>query len=406
MKEKIILFEDKKDCCGCSACANICPKQAINMEKDEYGFTYPKIDENKCIKCGLCKKTCAYKKELLKNNNQTCYAGSTKEEKVLLKSSSGGIFTTIATEFIEDNGIVYGCALEKANDSLIPHHIRVEKKEDLKKLQGSKYVQSQMENIYKLIKNDLENNKKVLFSGTPCQVDALKVFLGKKYDTLFTIDIICHGVPSTALFQDYLKFMEKEIHGEIKDIIFRDKSEGWGINIGKITYIDKKGKEKYKFFKSHTSSYYNLFLTSKIYRENCYTCKYAGQNRISDMTIGDYWGIEKEHPEYIQENGGNLIPQKGVSCIIINSQKGKELLEKYNEKIELHKSSIEKIARENSQLNHPSLYSKEREIILEKYKTGGYKAVDKWFFDKKGIKKYLVYMYNKLPRSFQKLIKK
>lgn len=233
MIENIKLVKSKKECCGCSACMNICPKNAISMKTDEYGFTYPKIDNKKCIKCGLCKRTCAYQNERKTYNiPQKIYAATTENEDILLKSTSGGISGEICSKFINDNGIVYGCSIEKDDKNvIIPMHIRIDNKNELEKIQGSKYVKSQINFIYRNVRNDLLNDKKVLFTGTPCQIDALYSYL-EMNDTdiknLYTIDLICHGVPDTNIFQDYIKFIENKIYGKVQNFKFRDKKVGGG----------------------------------------------------------------------------------------------------------------------------------------------------------------------------------
>lgn len=229
MEDKIILFDDKSKCSGCEACKNICPQNAISMEIDEYGFIYPKINHDKCVKCGLCKRVCAYQKENTENEYIQVYAAMTHKEDILMKSASGGVFGTIAEEFLNDEGIVYGCSMEIENDVITPKHIRITDKNDLEKLQGSKYVKSKINDVYTNVEEDLKNNKKVLFSGTPCQVDALKSYLklkNAKLDNLYTIDLICHGTPSTKMFQDYVKKYEKALNGKIINIKFRDKKIG------------------------------------------------------------------------------------------------------------------------------------------------------------------------------------
>ncbi len=406
MMENIELVKNKKDCCGCEACMNICPKNAITMEKDEFGFTYPKIDNEKCIKCGLCKRTCAYQNEKESSKTIESYASISKDLELLKKSASGGIFASIAMKILEKDGVVYGCSLEREEDRLTPKHIRVDEAKDLAKLQGSKYVQSKTGFIYQDIKKDLKDNKIVLFSGTPCQVAALNSFLGNIDKTnLFTIDIICHGTPSIKFFQDYISVLEKKLKGKITNFSFRDKTEGWGLK-GKAYYIDKKNTKKEKIILSHLSSYYRLFLNSSIYRENCYNCKYAGDNRVGDLTIGDYWGIEKEHPDYLKNNGGVIDEKKGVSCILVNTPQGKKLIEKFGEVLEIKQSTFAKVAKQNGQLNYPSKKNKDRKKILEIYKNEGYEGVEKWFFSKLGSKKYLYFIWEKIPRKIQLLIKK
>lgn len=406
MMESIELVKNKKDCCGCGACMNICPKKAITMQTDEYGFTYPKIDEEKCIKCGMCKRVCAYQNEKDSNKTTETYVAISKDTELIKKSASGGIFASIATKFLEEKGVIYGCSLENENGKLTPKHIRVDTEEDLSKLQGSKYVQSKTDFIYQEVRKDLKENKLVLFSGTPCQVAALNSFLGNTDKTnLFTIDIICHGTPSIKFFQDYISVLEKKLKGKIINFSFRDKTEGWGLK-GKAFYTDKNNNKKEKTILSHLSSYYRLFLNSSIYRENCYTCKYAGNKRVGDLTIGDYWGIEKEHPDYLKDNGGIMDEKKGVSCILVNTAQGKKLIDEFGDILEIKESTFDKAARQNGQLNHPSKKNADRETILEIYKDENYEGVEKWFFHKLGIKRYLYYIWEKLPRKIQLMLKK
>ena len=212
--KEIKLFKEKNDCCACGACLNICPKQAISMQKDEYGFLYPQIDKGKCIKCGLCLKTCAFQNSELKNIPIKTYAAQS-DNTDLKESASGGIFASIATNVLREGGVVYGAAMEMENDKLIVRHIAVENDADLIKLQGSKYVQSSTEKIYQDVKKKLNDNRLVLFSGTPCQVDGLNSYLGKTYDNLITIDIICHGVPNNQMFQDYIALLEEKYKDKI-----------------------------------------------------------------------------------------------------------------------------------------------------------------------------------------------
>lgn len=406
MKENIVLFREKKDCCGCGACKNICQKNAISMHNDEYGFSYPIIDNEKCINCGMCKKVCAYQNIDETTQPQKAYAAQSKEEKIISSSASGGVFSAIASMILLDNGVVFGCAMENNSDGINPVHIKVESIEDLKKLQGSKYVQSVTGNIYRQVKAELSSNRPVLFSGTPCQVAALKSFLGNKYyDNLFTIDIICHGVPSTEMFKSYIEYYEKKLNGKITEFKFRDKSKGWGLT-GGVNYVTNNGKIKTKYIPKNLSSYTVLFLKSYIYRENCYSCKYASANRPGDITIGDYWGIEKEHPEYLKKNGGCFDEEKGISCLIINNNQGEKLISKYGETLDLKKSEFDNIARWNGQLNSPCEMSDKREEILKLYRSKGYSAVEKWYYMQIGLKKYVYQLYYRLPDCIRKLLRK
>lgn len=393
MNHKIVLFNEKKDCCGCGACLNICPKGAIYMEHDKNGFIYPKISDKKCIECTLCKKVCAYQKNVNKTNIICSYVGSSKNTD-RLHSASGGIFSSIAINIINEKGIVYGASMEEIDGILTPMHIGIETKEQLWKLQGSKYVHSEIGTIYNDVKEQLKSGRLVLFSGTPCQIDGLNAFLNyKKYENLLSIDIICHGVPSKTIFQDYIRVTENKLNRKIVDFKFRDKSIGWGLN-GKVKYKDKKGLIEEKIVYAGESSYYKLFLESEIYRENCYSCKYANENRVGDITLGDYWGIEYEHPELIKEEGFNHL--KGISCIIVNTQIGNKYINKYTKDIQLWPTEFEKIARHNKQLSEPSEKGKNRNKVLDIYQKDGYQGVEDWFNRKNRVKLLLVKLKNRL----------
>lgn len=405
---KIQLFKKKKDCCGCGACMNICPKQAISMENDEYGFVYPKINEYECVKCGLCISACKYANVYENIENSEAYVGQNKDSVSTKLSASGGIFEAIARSFLSDGGIVVGVSLERIGGVLTAKHIIIDDLNDLYKVQGSKYVQSELGDLYSITKKLLISGKKVLFSGTPCQISGLRGFLStdKKnnefQDNLITVDIICHGVPSMKLFQDYIKCQEKILKGKIVDFKFRDKSEGWGLR-GKVFYTDLRGKSKSKGFPSYLSSYYNMFLKSEIYRENCYSCPYASKVRVSDITLGDYWGIEEEHPELLDINGGSLSEKKGISCILLNSKKGVYWFNQFKKVLEVYPSTIEKVSRRNAQLNAPSNMSTRRKEILELYASGGYDVVESYWRKRNGLRYYYLVLKNELSRRFKNI---
>lgn len=404
---RIILYEDKVDCCGCGACLNICPGNAIEMQEDEYGFLYPHIDTNLCIGCGQCKKVCSYQdEEALFYKAMTISVAMGLDRDSVKKSASGGIFAALAQKVLESGGVVYGCAFSYRDGSLWPEHTRIDSADELYRLQGSKYVQSIIGDTYKKVESDLEDGRKVLFSGTPCQVAALNGYLGKvDKRNLFTIDIICHGTPSVSFFQAYLKEAEKSVGGRITDFRFRDKTGGWGLK-GAIYYLNKREKPKKKLLPVQLSSYYTLFLDSETYRENCYSCKYAGEYRSSDVTIGDYWGIEDEHPELLKENGGNFDRTIGISCLLVNTDNGQKWLEELNPEIELAPSTFEKAAKRNSQLKVPSVHTQVREKVFELYADAGYQAVDNWYNKRLGIKKYAYEIWNLIPKKVQIMIKR
>lgn len=388
-----VLYDSVENCCGCYSCVNICPKQAISMIVNEDGCYYPKINVNTCVGCGLCKKACNYQNKELSNSSIASYAAVSSDKEMLKKSSSGGMFSAIAKAVILDGGTVYGCTIDYERNKLIPRHIRITKIEDIKKIQGTKYVQSQIGDVYQQVKKDLQNGILVLFTGTPCQVDGLYGFLqNKEYDNLLTIDIICHGIPGVGLFQEYIRIIENKESAPVVNINFRDKEYGWS---AKGSYsINKNGHIFKRKITPHNSSYYRLFLDSSCYRENCYKCKYASRSRVGDITVGDYWGIEQAHPEIISK----WNQEKGISCLIVNTEKGKKLVERYGNFVERIDSSFDKICVKNGMLLHPCKNNQDRFIIRELFRIKGYSAVEKWCWKKQGIKRYIFLLIGMLKK--------
>lgn len=402
--KQIVLFETKDKCCGCGACMNICPKHAIEMIEDEYGFLYPRIDEDKCVKCGACRKACAYQRDESVNTPLETYIAANRDDSQIKESASGGIFAAIATKVLTEGGVVFGAALEKDRDYFVNHHILIDNIDDLQKLQGSKYVQSSNGFVYKQVKELLVDGKTVLYSGTPCQVAGLYGFLGKKYDNLITVDLVCHGTPNLKMFNDYLCVQKGKLKAsEIQQYVFRDKKNGWGES-GRIDYIDGNGNTRSKYSLARLDSFNSFFLDVLISRENCYSCKYAGSNRPGDITLGDFWGIEDVHPEVVSAKEFDL--EAGVSCMIANTEKGISLCKEMDGYIKTHISTFDKAAKHNKQLNKPSTMSPKRQNVLEEYRNGGYEALEA-FYRKKYFKHRIVYYaFSKLPRSTRNAIKK
>lgn len=393
------LFIDKKNCCGCGACVNSCSNKAITMKADEYGFLYPSIDQDKCIECGACVKACNYQKdhELKRSFEQKAYAAMAKDDGTLVNAASGGVFFEIAKDIIQKGGIVYGCIFDYDNGSLAPKHVGTDLESTLRKMQGSKYVQSNIGTCYQEALEHLKKGRTVLFSGTPCQIDGLYGFLkGAFFENLYTIDIICHGVPNAQIFQAYIDRMKQKLHGEIVNVNFRDKAYGRGYN-GSISYIDKAGAIRKKKMPLQGFSYYKLFLDATICRNNCYYCKYASLRRPGDITIGDYWGIENVHPELLMSNGGEWNSEKGISGVIVNSEKGCDLLSLVASRFKIVKSTTESIRKGNRQLNQPSSANRNRDTILELFKSKGYGSVERACYCKYGIKGILYELWNYIP---------
>ncbi|EHA0993356.1 4Fe-4S dicluster domain-containing protein [Clostridium perfringens] len=403
MEKKILLFSNKNNCCGCGACLNICPKDAIEMKVDEFGFEYPEIDEQLCIHCGLCKTVCDYQDMSDLHLTKEAYAGASKNISILKKSASGGVFSTLAKNILDENGIVYGVSMDNIDSILMTRHIRIKESRELDKLQGSKYVQSSTGYTFRLVKEDLEKGFKVLYSGTPCQIAGLKKFLKKKYRNLVTIEIICHGVPSGQMFQDFIKGIEINNDIKIQEFKFRDKSKGQGM-VSNIKYKTKKGEVENCIKNGKTISYFSLFLKSLIYRENCYSCPYAQEERCADITLGDYWGFHQEHPD--EEKMAGLSNSNGVSCILVNTEIGINFISKYKSDLILVKSEFEKISRHNDQLKLPSQYNKKRDLLLNLYKEKGYKSVEQYYKDNYKIDRFKQNIIYLIPKDMRRISQK
>lgn len=403
-REKIVLFKKKEQCCGCGACMNICPKQAITMIEDEYGFLYPHIDYEKCVSCGACKSVCSFQNTEESNKPIASYAAVNKDSAQKIISASGGLFAAMATNVISDGGIVFGCAMDFENDKAVVHHIAVDKLSDLPRLQGSKYVQSSTGFSYKEVLSYLSQGRMVLYSGTPCQIAGLKGFLKKDYPNLILVDLVCHGVPNVKFFNDYLNLLKiKNRYRKIIAYSFRDKKKGWGENC-RIDVIDSNGKKKIIYTPARLDLYNSFFLDALSCRLNCYSCKYTCNRRPGDITIGDYWGIYKEHPDIINKDG--FEEKYGISCLIANSEKGIEFLKHVQNQIDFCQSDFCKISRHNEQLNYPHKKSDLRDIVMDTYLRGGGLAVEKLYKKKYFKKRIIHFIYNKIPRNIRNCIKK
>lgn len=299
-------------CCGCSACYAICPKHAITMRENQKGFLSPEIAEN-CIECKLCTEICRMKDEF--HSVKRAYIGNLKDEEKLMRSQSGGAFTAIAEEILKKNGVIYGAALDENFEAV---HIRADNLNMLERLKGSKYMQSRMEDILLSVEEDLKQERIVLFSGTPCQISGVyKALKCKKIDltNLYTVDLICHGVPSVLIWRDLLKYYEKKNSLKITKTIFRSKHAGaWGTHIGVYTFSDNSTL--------NTTDHTKLFYNNLALRDSCYRCKYARPERVGDITIGDAWGIKDKNPE--------RYDVKGVSLLLLNQQKAEWLFSELN----------------------------------------------------------------------------
>ncbi|MBE5905184.1 MAG: 4Fe-4S dicluster domain-containing protein [Lachnospiraceae bacterium] len=376
----MILFEREADCCGCGACAQVCPVQAISMQESKTGFLFPKIDANRCIECGKCQKSCGYQKTCLETEPLEAWAASARDRKIEINSASGGIFATIATEIVEAGGVAVGAVMKNTQQGIRVCHVIGKTVEDVGKMQGSKYVQSDAYVVFDGVKKALAKGTQVLFCGTPCQVAAIKKVTGNP-DNLFTMDLVCHGVPSQKMFRDFIARLEKDLQIQMEAFYFRSKVFGRNDYIAEI--VPKRNKKIYGI-PHGLLSFYKLFLDGKINRKSCYQCPFATKQRVADLTIGDYWGIENQHEKEIAEGVVNL--SQSWSSILVNTMKGRALLETYGKKLSKVPSKYEKIAERNEQLKMPLKEPKERKELMNLYEKEGYNAVENWFRARMGGK--------------------
>lgn len=331
----MVEIKDKKDCCGCSACYSICPKSSIRMVEDQEGCLYPSVDVESCVGCGLCEKVCPIANPHDSHLPIVSYAAIHEDEEVRLQSSSGGVFSALADWIIEKGGIVFGARFD---DNWDVCHDWTDSKDGLQAFRGSKYVQSRIGACYKQVKAFLEGDYWVLFSGTSCQVAGLKEFLSKDYEKLITVDVICHGAPAPKAWRDYLN----EMNSGVLSVSFRSKIEGWTnfhVRIGR-----KDGTFSDQVF--HNDAFMRGFLSNLYLRPSCASCKFKSGRCQSDITLGDYWGVENVHP--------GLSDDKGISAVMLYTEKALRIVQKLP--LTLTPTSTEGIIRSNPAYHQPCTF--------------------------------------------------
>ncbi|MBQ7580510.1 MAG: Coenzyme F420 hydrogenase/dehydrogenase, beta subunit C-terminal domain [Clostridia bacterium] len=361
MKNHIVVEKPEK-CCGCGACANACVLGAIEMKEDEAGFIYPSVNEEKCVLCGKCVDVCVFTdKNKGANAEPEVYAAASKNREILEQSSSGGIFSEIANAVLERGGAVFGAAW---TDDLTLAHFCVEDKSELYKLRGSKYVQSNTGDAFRRAKKILDDGRQVCYCATPCQISGLKSYLGRDYDGLLCVDLVCHGVPSMKMLRDDLEYVCSDKYSEIRDVRFRDKRYGWGVK-GSVSIGDSKIK-----YNAGNSPYYFYFLKGELYRESCYNCRFPSEGRQGDITLGDYWGVRGE----LVAGMGGADPDLGISCVLVNTEKGKRMLSLIEKNVAIAVSDRKSAEKRNHQLTSPSVPLPEHKTLLNGYINNGYSA--------------------------------
>lgn len=327
------ILENKKDCCGCHACYNACPVNAIVMKSDEEGFIYPWVQNDICIHCDKCKKVCPAVNPPEDNPFEIAYGCYSKNMDELMHSSSGGLFSVLSRYILSEGGIVCGAAFDE--EQMVFHFV-AENEMGLQKLKETKYVQSRIGNAYQHIDKVLKENKKVLFSGTPCQIAGLNSFLGKGYEQLYCIDLICHGVPSPTVWKKYLEEIAQ--NRKIEHVTFRNKKQG----MSHIT-LDYQFEDGTIYQEKYADSLYMKGFIQNLYiRPSCFHCKFKGIQRCSDITMGDFWAMKEFHPLEYHE--------KGISAVIIHSEKGKTLFDSVKQQLVVVPATSEEIVCWNESL--------------------------------------------------------
>ncbi len=360
----MIQINNPEDCCGCTACANICNHNAISMQPDALGFLYPTVNQDKCTQCGLCDKVCSFSESYDKSLNLTlpqAYAARHREMQEVETSRSGGAFIALSDWVLEQGGVVYGVGYA---DHFRVVHKRATTREERNEFKGSKYVQSDLGATFRQVKLDLSKGLPVLFSGTPCQTSGLNAYLSKHLkEKLYLIDIVCHGVPSPYIWRDYIAFLEKKEGKQISAVNFRDKDKfGWKAHVESYHFSTKK---------IYSNTFTDLFHQHLILRYSCRKCYFTNLKRPSDITIADFWGWEKTDPHFNEDD-------KGCSLIICNTLKGEEWLSHSKVDLILKEARLGDCLQPN--LEHPTLFNTKRNEFEQDYQKKGFRFVKNKYY--------------------------
>lgn len=384
-----------KECTLCGACVQVCPVGCIDLlpDSDHKGQIRAVIDTDRCVACHQCEGHCHLLGEVPFKKIQKAYAAVAADANYRKNGASGGAFAALAERCLQNGGIVFGCMWRKETWEAV--HVKIEDAKDLGLLQGSKYVYSSTADSYVQARDALKQGRTVLYAGRPCQIAGLYCFLRKKYDNLITVDLVCHGVPDGKLFQEYIDYYEKKHGCRVVDWNFRAHSNGRQGCFGELT-LEKKGKVIKKPLLWNCDSYYSTFMHAISYREECYSCHYARQSRVGDITLGDFWGIEHVFPGAVAGN---------ISLVLANSQAGENLV-KDCAQLTVEEVDIESACAHNGQLNAPVDKPENSGSFWELYRNGGWKAIDEKFLNQTKKKRLVAYAVYYFPQNLKKFIRK
>lgn len=384
---KYSITHSPEDCYGCGACEQICGHDALHLIANKEGFLYPEINTDKCTNCGLCERVCPIDVNPRGSVKQTIAAQY--QDASVMNSASGGIFKAVADFVLKQGGYVAGCVFDKSFNAI---HILSNSPDEIAKMQGSKYVQSKIGDVYKEVRQKLRDGVPVLFSGTPCQVAGLKGFLMKDYENLITLDLICHGVPSPKLLQEYLDSTYRT-KGEVVDFKFRNKQKNGWCSQGSVS-VNVNGRIKQKRTTPYTDSYYYYYLANSVSRRCCYSCKYSSTTRVGDITIGDYWNLQNILPDF--------DCRKGASVALVNTAKGEKVIAEIREKLMLQPTTLQQAVDANGNLSAPCEKPGNRDEIYQQIEQYGYCKVEKSECHYQYLKPVLQRL---IPSSVKRIIK-
>lgn len=375
-KDRSSLLKSVKECTGCGICSLVCPQNAISPTFSKKGFYIPVIDTKVCINCKKCSSVCFHKFELKGDDfSPKAFISYNDNQQVRKLSASGGAFSAIALHVLNNEGVVCGATLNFDYDNVYAKHILIDRKDDLYKILGSKYVQSDCTEIFPKIKEMIQYDKLVLFGGTSCQVRALYNYLGEgRYDNLITVDLVCHGVPGIKLFQDYIFYLENKYSSHVVDFSFRSKKSGKIEYVETVTMQGKNGIFTVRI-SAEKSSYYKLFLLGESYRDICYDCEFASLDKPADITLGDYFELKDDYPHIYNIAQRDITD---ISCTIANNNKGYQFVKEV-QNLCLIDADIKTVQKSHMQLCRPMRHSLLRDKIFEKYRVYGYKAIANYF---------------------------
>ena len=342
------------------------------MSEGKDGFVLPVIDNDLCIGCGACTRACGLNRGIGSNSIGPFFAAAGRDD--VSKSASGGVFGAVAREHISSGGVAYGAAYEREGNTLRVLHRRAASVGELHPLLNSKYVQSDAGACFADVKADLREGRRVLFCGTPCQVAGLRGFLGRDYENLTTVDLVCHGVPSGRMFTDCVENYGEQLRSPVVDFRFRCKREGWEHSLLLLLLLED-GREV--TIPAAKSPYYDMFLNLKTLRDSCYRCPYAGRFRAGDLTVGDFWGVEANRPDVLKD-AEKFNQMKGVSCLLVNNDRGRKFVEVSNA-LDLYPVEFNDIAKGNDQLRQPSVLPEDRRLYIDAFANGGWDAVERLY---------------------------